>query len=76
MNKYDITPTDDEENLAFQNLGRKLYYITQQADAQVYERWAKIGLTPEFAEYILMEYRELLHNQRISSHFKKINNQQ
>ena len=36
----------------FEKLGEHLFYLTQNADLGVYDRWKEIGLTEEFAEYI------------------------
>jgi len=43
----------------FQKLGEHLYYLTQEADGEVYNRWSKIGLTNQFADHIVTLFIKL-----------------
>tara|TARA_E500000331_G_C17038927_1_gene618618 strand:+ start:169 stop:576 length:408 start_codon:yes stop_codon:yes gene_type:complete len=55
----------------FERLGKHLFFITQDADKDVLYRWKKMGLTQEFANYIVnfkneleIEYEESYHKNR------------
>ena len=37
----------------FEKLGEHLWHLTQDADLGVYDRWREMGLTQEFADYIV-----------------------
>ena len=41
----------------FRRLGENIYYLTQQADPQVHKRWSQLGLTQEFADFIVQHYK-------------------
>jgi len=49
---YDSKKGYVEMKNTFEKLGEHLFYLTQDADLGVYDRWKEIGLTEEFAEYI------------------------
>jgi len=36
----------------FERLGKHLFFLTQDADKDVFDRWKEIGLTQDFADYI------------------------
>jgi len=62
----------------FERLGKHLYNLTQDADKDVFNRWNKIGLTQEFANYIAnykneleTEYEASYHENRKQTNFKK-----
>ena len=37
----------------FERLGKHLFFLTQDADKDVFDRWKEIGLTQEFADFIV-----------------------
>jgi len=43
----------DIDKETFARLGRHLFFLTQDADQEVYDRWKEMGLTEEFADYIV-----------------------
>ena len=43
----------------FERLGKHLFFLTQDADEDVFNRWKEIGLTQEFANFIVTKKNEL-----------------
>lgn len=43
----------------FKKLGEYLYYLTQEGDEEVYNRWDQIGLTNQFADHIVCLFIKL-----------------
>ena len=61
----------------FERLGKHLFFLTQDAEKDVYYRWKKMGLTQEFANYIRnykneleTEYEASYHENRKRTNFK------
>ena len=62
----------------FERLGKHLFFLTQDADEDVFNRWKEIGLTQEFADFIVTkkneletEYEASYHENRKRTNFKK-----
>ena len=52
----------------FERLGKHLFFLTQDADKDVLYRWKKMGLTQEFANYIVNFKNELETEYEASYH--------
>ena len=68
----------------FERLGKHLFFLTQDADKDVLDRWKEIGLTQEFANFIVTKKNQIevekeksnvldeIHRKTLSEAFSKI----
>ena len=68
----------------FERLGKHLFLLTQDADKDVFDRWKEIGLTQEFADFIVTTKNQIeaekeksnvldeIHRKALSEAFGKI----
>jgi DNA polymerase II large subunit len=57
----------------FERLGKHLFFLTQDADKDVFDRWKEIGLTQEFADFIVTTKNQIEAEKEKSSVLDEIN---
>jgi DNA polymerase II large subunit len=57
----------------FERLGKTLYFLTKEADINVYDRWKEIGLTEKFADFIITTKNQIEAEKEKSNVLDEIN---